>query len=85
MTNLNNQEIQRTVGIEIEFYSPRSRTTIENAFVEAGIPFQNSATYQTRRCQNWTLKTDGSLNYPPSIAQFPVANSTREESRPSKE
>ena len=74
MTNLNNQEIQRTVGVEIEFYSPRSRTTIENAFVEAGIPFQNSATYQTRRCQNWTLKTDGSLNYPPHLSQFPVAN-----------
>ena len=85
MTNLNNQEIQRTVGIEIEFYSPRSRTTIENAFVEAGISFRNATHYQTRRCQNWTLKTDGSLNYPPSIEQFPVActdNNNRTERMP---
>ena len=85
MTNLNTQEIQRTVGIEIEFYSPRSRTTIENAFVEAGISFRNATHYQTYRCQNWTLKTDGSLNNPPSIEQFPVActdNNNRSERMP---
>ena len=61
MTNLNNQEIRRTVGIEIEFYSKKNREQICLSFQEAVIRFYQSNTYRTGAQSSWTLKTDGSL------------------------